>query len=254
MSWKYPPSPIKTGHVIDNIAVNDNFLSVIEESTGYLNEHNFDAADYIVARADLEAGYALKLFYSRPNPAAAPNANAVPAGATVPANWVRLNGASQYQTFSKAGLSLTFTSRGGPTWICGSFTLHNQVLPRPASKDADDYTTTGLLSKRKGFGFNAAIELDGIILNESLIGSGDPMNDYFNNDSNTTDDGITVFPKGGGGVQGAANALVVDTVIDLVPGIHTIRIAILDIRGSNGRDKDIPAISSRELFALELTR
>lgn len=254
MSWKYPTSPIKTGHVIDNIAINDNFLSVTEEATGYLNEHNFDASDYIVSRADLQPGYALKLFYSRPDPAAAPNSNTVPRGSTVPSEWVRLNGASQYQTFAKKGLSLTFTSRGGPTWLCGSFTLHNHVIPRPSSTKPSDYTTTGLLSKRKGFGFNAAIELDGIILNESLIGSGDPMNDYFDNESNTTDDGITAFPKGGGGVQGAVNALVVDTVVDLVPGTHTIRIAVLDIRGSNGRDKDMPAISSRELFALELTR
>lgn len=41
MAWKYPYHLIKRDFVVDNIALDENFLSVVEETSGYLNEHNF---------------------------------------------------------------------------------------------------------------------------------------------------------------------------------------------------------------------
>jgi|TARA_R100000482_G_scaffold51815_1_gene18425 hypothetical protein len=257
MAWKYPPNPIAAEYVVDNIAVNENYLSVVDEANGYLNEHNFSARDgFIVERPSLAPGYALRLYYSFKDVNS--GTNTVELGASLPTNWVRIRATPSYQTFSADGLTLTFTSRGGPTWLCASFTLHNH--PVGADRDSPPFPAGGILDHyrdRKGFGFNLALQLDGSVLSESLVGSGDPTNDFYNDESNVSDTtaaGIKIYPKGGGGVQGAVNAIVLDTVVDLEPGQHTVNVAVQNILSSNGIGKNVAAISSRELFALELTR
>lgn len=260
MAWKYPPNLIKGDYVVDSIAINENFLSVVEETSGYLNEHNFMLAkDFFLERPALAPGYSMKLYRSYGS--AGSDANTIPAGATLPTGWVKVATTPGFQTFSDPGLTLSFTSRGGPTWVCGSFNLHNTSLGDGRLGRASSFASVGvagvpvndgtIIAIRKGMGFNCAIALDGSILNESLVGSGDATNDFYVDEDNTS---TKVFPKGGGGIQGAANAIVVDAIVDLEPGPHTIRIAIENILSSNGRTPNKAAISSREIFALELTR
>ena len=51
------------------------------------------------------------------------------------------------------------------------------------------------------------------------------------------------------------NSVVVDAVIQLTPGQHTIRIAVMDIRASNGDETGRATyVSTSELFALEMLR
>ena len=268
MAWKYPPNLIKGDYVVDSIAINENYLSVVDETSGYLNEHNFSATNgYPFERPQLARGYALRLFYaykdvsSTANDVKSDEDVSIARVITVPtgAGWVRVKTTPSFQTFADEGMTLTFTSRGGPTWLCASFTLHNHVtgIRRSKTLGASGGTVFDVASdsmqKTKGFGFNCALELDGTILNESLVGSGDMTNDYFVDELNITEATLKVHPKGGGGIHGAMNAVVIDTIMDLEPGQHTVRIAVQNILSSNGTGVDVCAVSSRELFALELT-
>ena len=142
-------------------------------------------------------------------------------------------------------------------WICGSFTLHTHGKGRRLNVHKDSGTDA---ANDKGFGFNCALEVDGAIVNESLVGSGDPTNENYlegTPDVNNTPSPpeITFFKRGGGGINGANIPVVVDAVIDLTPGPHTIRIAIMDIRASNGDTVATRTyVSTSELFALEMAR
>ena len=258
MAWKYPPNLIKGEYVVDNIAFSENYLSVVEETAGRLGEHNFKVSPKtpVLERTSLAPGYSMKLAHARST--ASSFSTDVAAGETLPPQWIGIRSVPSYQTFPDEGMTLTFTSRGGPTWICGSFTLHNCTVgdnryatyadlgpPGPSSRELDYF------DRAKGFGFNCALQLNGSILNETLVGSGDPTNDFFDNEGNTD---TNISPKGGGGIQGASTAVVVDAVIDLEPGTHTLRIAVQNILSSNGNAESEAAISSREIFALELTR
>ena len=256
MSWKYPKFPLKDTYVIDIDPINENFLSVVEETSSYLNEHNFkswNSADLLFARADLPKDIGMRLIYSREEGTDPTNVDGT--------NWSRFTPLDFYQTKAKKGFSLNARFRGGKVWICGSFTLHTHPVPRTLyphmNSDARSNSTNG---KQKGFGFNVAIEVDGAIIGESLVGSGDLTIENNVNKSVVVDDStapvpITFFPVGGGGINGAMNSVVVDAVIDLSPGPHTIRIAIMDILASNGVAANRPTyVSTSELFALELTR
>jgi hypothetical protein len=171
------------------------------------------------------------------------------------ANWVTIRTTPSFQTFGEEGMTLTFTSRGGPTWLCASFTLHNHNtgVRRSVAFGVGFDSPDPYFQKTKGFGFNCALELDGSILNESLIGTGNITNDNFVDDLNTVASPLKVNPKGGGGIHGAMNAIVLDAIMDLEPGQHTVRIAVQNLLSSNGTGVDVIAVSSREMFALELT-
>ena len=252
MAWKYPPNLIKGEYVVDSIAFSENYLSVAEETAGRLGEHNFKVTKVpVLERTSLAPGYSMKLAHARST--ASSFSTDVAAGETLPPQWVAIRSVPSYQTFPDEGMTLTFTSRGGPTWICGSFTLHNCTVGADRKVSYDDLRSaeTDYFDRAKGFGFNCALQLNGSILNETLVGSGDTTNDFFDNEGNTN---TNINPKGGGGIQGASTAVVVDAVIDLEPGTHTLRIAVQNILSSNGNQKAKAAVSSREIFALELTR
>ena len=258
MAWKYPYHLIKRDVVVDNIAVDENFLAVVEETSGYLNEHNFAFAPGsapFIQRKSAPQDYGMKLFRSRPSDSPTPfGKNSTSSGTIEDLNWVEIPNTDGYETKAKFGISMQFTSRGGPTWICASFNLHMHPLPRPASLNSSS-TEYDLTNPDGGFGCNCALELNGNVINESLVGTGDPTSEYYKEKAYAAAGGgdpTTIRPRGGGGINGAMNAVVLDAIIDLPPGRHTIRVAIDSIRASNTALG--PYISNRELFALELTR
>ena len=254
MAWKYPKRPINDAYVIDIEPINDNLLSVVEESSGFLNEHNLTGL--VVSRADLPENISMSLKYTYHEGASPIN--------NTGKNWRTFSAAPFFQTKNKAGLSITGTFRGGPVWICGSFTLHCHNKPRahfPKQGSPLGYFSNTENARTKGFGYNVAIELDGAILPESLIGTGDQNMERYTDSACDViyTDASTALKinwkcAGGGGINGAMNAVVVDAVIDVTPGRHTIRIALLDINGAAGIDPNTTAISTSELFALEMAR
>ena len=259
MAWKYPYHLLKRDYVVDNIAVDENFLSVVEETSGYLNEHNFKTNEVtpLIQRKDAPAGYSMKLFRSRPSDIPSPfGKNSTSSESIADINWVQIPNTDGYETKAIYGISIKFTSRGGPTWICASFNLHMHPLPRPSStEDYEHSDYADLTNPDGGFGCNCALELNGNIINESLVGTGDPTSEYYREKPYAAAGGgdpVTIKPRGGGGINGALNAVVLDAVVNLPPGRHTIRVAIDSIRASNTAIG--PYISNREIFALELTR
>ena len=133
MAWRYPLYMIQEGYVVDNIAINENLLSITEETSGYLNEHNFEAKDVdYITRSNLKAGAAMKLAYTQGESVAANAPYSRVEGSPPPfypgdanfghdwtsvrtPNVVAVASVDTYQTFEEPGLTLTFTSRGGPT-------------------------------------------------------------------------------------------------------------------------------------------
>lgn len=257
MAWKYPYHLVKRDFVVDNIALDENFLTVVEETSGYLNEHNFSTnSGLVVTRQNAPAGYAMKLFRSRPSSSPSPVGKISSSDATIAdMHWVEIPNTDGYETKAKFGISMQFTSRGGPTWICASFNLHHHPIARPAGLSINDLPYTEVTDPEVGYGFNCALELDGIIINESLVGSGDSTSEFYREKAFVAASGgdpDEIYPRGGGGINGALNSVVLDAVLDVAPGRHTVRVAIESIRASNNNGGVY--ISNREIFALELTR
>lgn len=268
MAWKYPKRPITGSYVIDIDPINQNFLAVAEESTGYLNEHNLKgpglnlttgeqqevlaATDLMVTRT---SGQLVDDIGFRLHRTMKTNANPSDDSLATPTGWTELRASDFYVTKAVEGLSMTRTFVGGMVWICASFNLHNH--------QAFDRGSTSVLGE-KGFGYNLAIEVDGAIVPESLLGTGDVTQEFFGNEDFAAAGGghingnIQARPRGGGGVNGARNAIVLDAVMYLAPGEHTIRVAVQSIRnsalgfGSGYTSKTY--ISTAELFALEMLR
>tara|TARA_Y100001973_G_C5131296_1_gene297907 strand:- start:87 stop:863 length:777 start_codon:yes stop_codon:yes gene_type:complete len=258
MSWKYPKRPIRGTHVVAIDAINENLLTVSEESSGYLNEHNFkglgldktgellkasDPSELIATRQGqgtsggdkLPEDIAYRIHYNYVAGTNPNNKNGT--------NWVFLDGTDFFQTVNQTGMVLRGNFRGSLVWICASFTLHSHQVPAPLFYD--------VIGKQKGFGFNVGILVDGAIVPESIVGSTDITQENFMTGTND--------PKGGGGINGARNAVVVDAVVYVPPGAHTFEIGIQDIRGSNYRVRDGSkvnkvAVSTCEFFALEMMR
>lgn len=265
MAWKYPPYPIKDGQVIGIDALNENFLGYTEELSGSLNEHNFSAKlGAPVARTALAADAAHIIHRSVPGGGddadAIPNVNDY----VDRANWLTLRQRDGWQTFMSStgthvrGMGLRMNARGGMCWICGSINIHT----------GDIYDSGTSAAMQLGFGYNIAIQIDGNVVFESILGSGDSTNEFYNGHNgraaviNTGGTGAKYnTPQAGGGVIAAQLPVVVDAVVELAPGPHDIRIVVMNIRGqgksgTSANDGWGPNayISTRELFVLEMVR
>ncbi len=289
MAWKYPKHSLQREYVIEIEPINENFLSVVEETSGYLNEHNLrahpifrddvDNSTPTITRDSLSNAGSMKLHVSQHNAA-----HSLATGTSVtlslfggiasrtgtvqaPQDWVALAKKDDFQTFAQAGLGVTFTATGGAVWLCASINIHCHDLARHAfttgsttdEEEADLLSEWGYvcptvvssLQGQKGYGFNVAIEVDGSIIYESLVGTGDISNEFYGTDPADTD--ITA-PQGGGGINGAMIPVVTDAIVNLTPGQHTVRVAIMDIMASNRKATSPTFIAGRSLFALELLR
>ena len=101
---------------------------------------------------------------------------------------------------------------------------------------------------------------------ESLLGSGDSVAEFYNGPGGRaaklkpTKRANLNTPQCGGGIAAARIPVVVDAVLNLTPGPHTLRLLVMNIRGrmrsgrAGGTLNLSTYISTRELFALELTR
>tara|TARA_R100000664_G_scaffold14444_1_gene22711 strand:- start:12333 stop:13079 length:747 start_codon:yes stop_codon:yes gene_type:complete len=248
MAWKYPKFDIRSGYVVDIDPINDNLLSVVSEISGTLNEHNFNSeegGEVPLSRLQLDAGAAFRLHTS---------SKAVSNEVTSPVNsdWLRIQQTDGWQTFDSDGAVLEFVSRGAMTWLCASF----QIM-------ATYGTSRSSLEKfQKGFGFLVALKLDGTVIYDSLLGSGDPQTDFFRGPENRAAKknpsliAAQATPYGGGGLSGARLPVVVDAMLELSPGPHKLELTVMSVRGYNWASEGVPraSISSREIFALEMRR
>ena len=258
MSWKFPPEPIKSGQSVATDALNDNFRVYTDELAGALNEHNFSIETGApLTRENLAEDAAFRLHLSRPVEVPSINDFRVRSG------WLAVRMKDDWQTYTGEdgtnilGMGVKFNAVGSLCWICGSLNLQ---VDDPYHTEASALGPR--LDRQLGYGFNVAIQLDGVTIYESLLGSGDSMNEFYSGDGGkgkklkTAAKANLDTPQCGGGVNGASIAVVVDTIVDVPPGVHDVKIAVMSIKGNNSYDDARPSayISARELFVLELIR
>ena len=260
MSWRFKLYDIEPDHVVSIEPINENFQPFVEELSGGLNEHNFSASAFTLANFADDA--ALRLHQSIPTMAdLGPTAGY---GNPDAAGWVAIQAQDGWQAFGADGLRLAFTGRGGPAYLCASFNIHCGT------------NSTAYLSlpkfRQMGFGYLVALRVNGSVLHETILGSGDLSQDDFRSDEFSADanspdrnsrDPIADKPQGGGGLAGARLPVVVDAVIDMLPGVNLVEVVVMNIRGSMQRapsqgaesyNSRLTFIGHRELFALEMVR
>lgn len=221
MSWKYGPFTVSTREVVDVDTINESLLAIIEEVTGELNEHNFAEDAFAgVDRTILAEDIGLRLHHefqeANPNdpPTAAANTpNVVP----VSTRWQAVD-----PTMTK-----TVTTKGGKLWIMASFQCRTNAT----------------------YGALFAIEINGVVLGDSLIGSGDIDNDRLDQPSGG---GVAPFTFNLGSVPCVwlpnAGALVIEAVVTVSPGQYIIRPVMRNPRLGDNDDQEV---SNRELIVLE---
>lgn len=254
MSWRYKLYNIRPEQVVTIDPINDNFVPFTDEFSSGLNEHNFPTGT--ITRDHLAENAGLILHLSQPTNIGSQDDGY---GDPVAANWVSIQRRDGWQTFGQAGLKKIFTAKGGPAWLCASFNIH---CGKSRTQETDG---TGIYAG-KGFGYLVALRLNGAILHESLLGSGDTGEDsyrqsavtkgaFFDPDNVERTPEPLRLPQCGGGLAGARLPIVVDTVVELVPGQNTVEVAIMNIKGSmQNHDGTNSRIGKRELFVLEMVR
>lgn len=254
MSWRYKMYSIQPEQVVTIDPINDNFVPFTDEFSGGLNEHNFPTGTITRDHLAENAGFILHL--SQPT-----NIGSQDDGYPDPngANWVSIVRQDGWQTFGQSGLKKIFTAKGGPAWLCASFNIH-------CGKNRSRETDETAIYAGKGFGYLIALRLNGAILHESLLGSGDTGEDSYRQTAVTKNaffDSYSLeriperlrLPQCGGGLAAARLPIVVDTVVELVPGENTVEVAIMNIKGSmRNHDGTNSRIGKRELFILEMVR
>ena len=259
MSWRYKLYNIQPEQVVTIDQINDNFQPFVGELTGGLNEHNMTEPLSVSEFAD---DMCLRLHLSRPTLNVA-LMGVVGYGAPDLASWVAIQSIDGWQSFTDEGLYKSFVGRGGSTWICASFNIHCGT----------NSTGSGGVSfyHQMGFGYLVALRVNGAVLHETLLGSGDPSQDDFESDaftyegekaSNNDKSPLGRLPQGGGGIAGARLPVVIDAVIDLLPGENTVEVVVMNIRGSMSKyevNTSLPGNltyigGARELIIMEMVR
>lgn len=246
MAWRYPKYDIRSGYVVDTDVINDNFLPIADEVAGSLNEHNINSDQKVLTRKQLSEDAAFVLHSTVPLADKTPS----PVDYSKNKHWDRgiIRTSDDWQTWDVDGLSMTFETVGGTTWVCAS----GQIT-------AGANTPSGF---QKGFGYNVALMLDGVVIFDSLLGSGDTSTDFYRgyqnrggnlSPSSTSDQSI---PQGGGGLSAALLPFCVDAIVELAPGEHTVQLAVMNIRGTMRSEADNKEthLTGYELFALEMLR
>ena len=229
MSWKFPKHRPVTTDTLDKRDINENFTLLVDEFSGEINEHNLHHT-LVTDGAYLEDGAGITAeHYFFPAPPTAPPTPSGFAHVLVDDTWNKLSGPG-------GPYAVTFVSSGAPVWILASFQGHFRSEPAGAGTQVQP-------------GYNFALMVDGAILYQSLVGGGDLTNDHVRQ--------ATVGMTQGPGVTGYYIPLVLETVVDLPPGEHTINVCSRAIHSYTPTSaiavREI-GVLSRELILLELTR
>ena len=250
MSWRYKLYNIEPKQVVTIDPINDNFQPYVEELGGALNAHNFNAEAF--SRAQFKDSVAHVLHLSRDN-----SVSLGLEGYDNPASagWATIRGSESWQSFSEAGLTLKFTARASKVYLCASFNIH---CGTNKTTKLDGTGTAVPAYRQLGYGYLAALRVDGTILNETILGSGDAgVDSYAARDFTVGDSQTAVLQEhqAGGGTAGARLPVTLDAVLDIVPGEHTVEVVIMNIKGSMRTIEGLATfIGQRELFALEMVR
>jgi len=266
MAWRYKLYDIQPEQVVTIDPINDNFSVFHSEVSGALNEHNFEAgtftreqfsddAVFIAHRTRGGNGTSTRQAYDR----------VVLLGTLgriefkADTDWAIIEAQDGWQSFTEDGLSQIITAKGGPSYIFASLNLHcgeNRI-----------YRDGVPMFRSMGFGYLVALRVNGSVLNETILGSGDAGVDFFgqkaltrkavqwDNDLPRVPDKLE-NPQGGGGLAGARLPVVVDAVVDLPAGENKVEVVVMNIKGTmvSSEFTRESFVGRRELAVLELVR
>jgi hypothetical protein len=240
MSWKFPARAIKNPEVVSMDDVNQNFREVVEEASGALNEHNW-ASNSFSERNQLadDAGIVINKVAVEVNPNTDPSVTSNIQYIKYDRDWQEIN-----------GLEFTFNTTGGLVWLIASI--------QASSPLSANWFTSGSSSAR--FGLQFALEFNGAILAQSIIGGADLSNDQVTVFSPPSPPNIGFQVISSPAPSSLFFAVSTEAIIDVPPGQHTVRVVAAPPRASsesvstaslNGTDK---WLGSRELIVAQLLR
>jgi len=224
MSHVFPRHRPKLGEPINADDVNEAFRTTIDTVQGHLGEHNW-ADGAIASRGDMAADVALRA-----------------AGTSQAVDWTTFNAAnepasgpvgaheasSNMQWETEPQTTVTCNTRGGIVWIMASWQM-----------DAGESTSIASYFDRL-VGCQFAIKLDGYIVEETIIGGMERAND-----------------KRGEALAWDIAPQVIDCVLPLEPGQHTISLAFRQSRNTSwlpmpgAPDRLFYELFNREIIVIE---
>lgn len=212
MTWRFPKNAPSTGGIPDVEDVNESLTDMIDEMEGSLNEHNIADGAFTLQFLDNAAQYQLASVYT--------DANGVDPYGTAPAGTKYVQLCDTWVPVK----SMDFASRGSAVWILGSAQL-------------TVWETT--------FGVMVGIRVDGTVIAESILGSGEP-------DNNPLVAGAYGINSNTYGIERKACPAVVESIELLSPGQHTIELVVNQIRLGSTASFTTPRVFDRELILVEL--
>lgn len=220
MSWRVPRHRPRTSQSVAEPEINEDFEATVTEVDGHLNEHNFKAnAITDPEDVDIDASIAVGHSFQEVDPGMG---QGNPPPTTLPTNGFQVPNTQEWTAIDD--MSDTVEVSQSLLWILGSL---QQEPSNPASATVR-------------FGMQYAIRLDGLVLYETLTGSVDRVNDK-------TEEAL--------GDAGNQWAIVVEAVLDVVPGPHLVEIVCRtpkDWTLSQPATDDFWMILNRELITVEL--
>jgi hypothetical protein len=243
MAWKLSIHNMKDYHALSVTDINDNFTTVIDE-VGLLNEHNWTQRSFyrvdgfnVTTSVDPGTAYVINQSSVEKNPnedlendfdtqSLDPNN----LGFKVPATggWEHVPTQSGTQ-----GEAMTITTKGGLLWIMASFQHSSGTnwwgVPQSRNPPAGEAINLRAVNAFS-VGVEYAIQVDGALIPESILGSGEnSVQDRAELRIPQAEIGGVEFAVGHvkgstPGCYGERLACVVEAVIPITPGTHTIRL------------------------------
>ena len=278
MAWRYKLYDIQPEQVVTIDPINDNFSVFHSEVSGALNEHNFkqgiftrdhfsDDAVFIIHRTRGGTVHSTRQAYDHVVLLGTIGRTEFKAST----DWAIIEAQDGWQSFTEDGLSQTITAKGGPSYIFASLNLHcgeNRIYHTESEVEDGVVTVTSTpMFRSMGFGYLVALRVNGSVLNETILGSGDAGVDFFgqraltrkalqwDNGTPRTPDKLE-NPQGGGGLAGARLPVVVDAVVNFPAGENKVEVVVMNIKGTMASSESTREsfVGRRELTVLELVR
>ena len=219
MSWRFPKFPTKANRIPDVDDMNANFLAVAEELGGQLNEHNWKV-NAITDKADVSQDIFVWHSSFQDVQDQKAHISISPRSIQIPerTSWRIIEGSTG------GDASVTFSSPACLLWIHASL----QIVQDPDSPTGNTWANDNYFNYAL-----AAIEVDGYVIPETVIGGAEPDNDRVH------------------GVFYGAMPVATSVVFPVGPGMH--KVSIVAKTGARAEGRGIH-VDNAELICLEMRR
>jgi len=255
MAWKYPRHRVSNVGVIEIDDVNENFRGVVEEASGELNEHNWAAGSWSNRLTDLADDVGMRVWKNQVLVAPGVGGGALPYGDEIAPGAFVVEETKTWQPIDD--LTLTVDSTGGTLWVLSSMATrlpwYREFIPAGTQFGIPEYTA---------FGAMFAIRLNGQILEQSLVGSGDLTNDKMTTTVyRATPPGCGILSFNSPAPAALHAGIVVEAIIPVAPGQHTVEVVVATPQPSRPKSQVATEqawwrklVNTRQITLLELRR